>query len=394
MASHDQAPIETIKLSTREKKRLVEGVNAQSRSLGTTRKDQRQLRADFNIGEVIARIMLTNGMSILCSVIPRNISTQGLSFFHGRYVHPGCATILNLPTLAGHTAEVPGKVVRCRHVNGVLHELGVEFADPIDVSEFVTLNSQESLQHHREKREAECEFGRALVIDDLEADRKLYGMWLGKLGLIVNEASNTEEALCLLKFTPDINLVLVGMHLGDEDGVALLKQIHEAYPGVAVIGVSADEDEDVEKAASAAGASMFLHKPFDSTALRDAAVSVLLAKGDGMMPAGPISSTLAHDPDMLPLIESFVDQLSDIANQLERALVTNDTKAVDHIAMQLKGAGGGYGFDPITHAAKGVIATRRSEAGNPNEITRAVNALISVARSARVTAPDGDPLAG
>ena len=68
----------------------------------------------------------------------------------------------------------------------------------------------------------------------------------------------------------------------------------------------------------------------------------------------PIRSIYENDPDMLEIVREFAAELPARANELEGTLSSGDLKALKTLAHQLKGAGGGYGFDPITETAAGL----------------------------------------
>jgi HPt (histidine-containing phosphotransfer) domain-containing protein len=65
----------------------------------------------------------------------------------------------------------------------------------------------------------------------------------------------------------------------------------------------------------------------------------------------PIRSVYENDPDMLEIVREFAAELPARANELENTLSSGDLKALKTLAHQLKGAGGGYGFNPITDTA-------------------------------------------
>lgn len=65
----------------------------------------------------------------------------------------------------------------------------------------------------------------------------------------------------------------------------------------------------------------------------------------------PIHSTFADDPDMMELVEFFVDEISDRVAQLDAAFHSKDSHTLQDLAHQLKGAAGGYGFQVISDAA-------------------------------------------
>jgi HPt (histidine-containing phosphotransfer) domain-containing protein len=65
----------------------------------------------------------------------------------------------------------------------------------------------------------------------------------------------------------------------------------------------------------------------------------------------PIRSIYADDPDMRDLVMEFVSEVPGRVRCLEEMLESADLTALQRLAHQLKGAGGGYGFPQITEAA-------------------------------------------
>jgi HPt (histidine-containing phosphotransfer) domain-containing protein len=65
----------------------------------------------------------------------------------------------------------------------------------------------------------------------------------------------------------------------------------------------------------------------------------------------PIRSVFEGDPDMLEIIREFALELPGRAEELEATLARGDRSRLQTLAHQLKGAGGGYGFQAITDTA-------------------------------------------
>ena len=68
----------------------------------------------------------------------RDLSEGGLCFFYGVFVYPETPCTPRLMTVDGEQVLVPAKTVRCSHIKGRIHEIGVRFNSPIDVSMFVS----------------------------------------------------------------------------------------------------------------------------------------------------------------------------------------------------------------------------------------------------------------
>ena len=65
----------------------------------------------------------------------------------------------------------------------------------------------------------------------------------------------------------------------------------------------------------------------------------------------PIRSIFENDPAMMEIVRDFAAALPERRRSLQALLEANDLDALQVAAHQLKGAGGGYGFQPITDTA-------------------------------------------
>ncbi len=74
------------------------------------------------------------------SLIPRNISRTGMALLHGKFVYDGTICVLGLQALDGQVIPVRGKVVGCRLIRGRIHELGIRFDEPVEVSDYVPVS--------------------------------------------------------------------------------------------------------------------------------------------------------------------------------------------------------------------------------------------------------------
>ena len=93
--------------------------------------------------------------------------------------------------------------------------------------------------------------------------------------LVVHEADSLPTVLALLEAEPDIDLVLLDLHMPGNHGLAGLAAIRAQYPGVAVVVVSANDDPRVIRRALDHGAAGYLPKSSGLDELRDAIRAVL-----------------------------------------------------------------------------------------------------------------------
>jgi HPt (histidine-containing phosphotransfer) domain-containing protein len=92
-----------------------------------------------------------------------------------------------------------------------------------------------------------------------------------------------------------------------------------------------------------------------------------------------IKSSLADNPRIKKIIPEFVEGLGGEVRKMIDLLKHNDLAALQKVVHQLRGASGGYGFDPVTEPA--TRAEESIKAGNALErITAEVETLIEVIR--------------
>ncbi|MEO6103615.1 MAG: response regulator transcription factor [Pseudoxanthomonas sp.] len=94
-------------------------------------------------------------------------------------------------------------------------------------------------------------------------------------GLSVLEAESLDGVLAALETNPDIDLVLLDLHMPGNHGLAGLAAIRAQYPQVAVVVVSANDDPRVVRRALDHGAAGYLPKSSGLDELREAISSVL-----------------------------------------------------------------------------------------------------------------------
>jgi HPt (histidine-containing phosphotransfer) domain-containing protein len=101
----------------------------------------------------------------------------------------------------------------------------------------------------------------------------------------------------------------------------------------------------------------------------------------------PIRSDYEDDLDMLEIIREFAEELPDRDAALQECFASGDMAKLQTLAHQLKGAGGGYGFSPISEAAARLEANLR-EGAEAGVIKDDLTLLCEVLRA--VVVPEAD----
>ncbi|MEN0019505.1 MAG: Hpt domain-containing protein [Planctomycetota bacterium] len=95
-----------------------------------------------------------------------------------------------------------------------------------------------------------------------------------------------------------------------------------------------------------------------------------------------IVSDFGDDPDMAELVSEFVSGLPQQIADLQAAFTAGDTETVTRLAHSLAGAGGGYGFRPITDQAR-IVEMEQRDSASPESIRASIEALADICDRAR-----------
>lgn len=129
--------LDTLRLSEKDVASLLSQIESQTPVYdGSDRRHNRRRRYK-KVLRIIVRVAHPGGSDMTFAVRTRDLSGMGVGFFHGSFLYPGTPSTIILPALDGRMIAVSGAIVRCRLLSGKLHEVGVEFSEEIDITEFI-----------------------------------------------------------------------------------------------------------------------------------------------------------------------------------------------------------------------------------------------------------------
>jgi DNA-binding NarL/FixJ family response regulator len=96
-----------------------------------------------------------------------------------------------------------------------------------------------------------------------------------KREIVILEASNSRQAMRLVEEHPDLGLILLDINLPDRDGFSVLGELRERYATIAIIVLSAVDDQDTVKRAFKLGALGFIPKTTERDVMLNAIQLVL-----------------------------------------------------------------------------------------------------------------------
>ena len=109
--------------------------------------------------------------------------------------------------------------------------------------------------------------GKILIAEDDWTSFQYLKRILVKKDIIVLHVENGEEAIAMVKNTPDINLILMDIRMPVMDGIEATKQIKKLRPDLPIIAQTAYAFEDEKNKILAIGCDEYLAKPLENTKL-------------------------------------------------------------------------------------------------------------------------------
>jgi hypothetical protein len=126
-----------LRLKPQEAAEILEAIDAKTKD-SVARERRKWPRVPYRAAPRVAVIIESERVGKRTyALIPRNISRVGMSLLHGKFVYDGTPCVAGLKALDGQLVPVRGKVTWCRLITGRIHEIGVQFEEPIDLDDFV-----------------------------------------------------------------------------------------------------------------------------------------------------------------------------------------------------------------------------------------------------------------
>jgi AmiR/NasT family two-component response regulator len=203
-------------------------------------------------------ILHADGTAASILVACRNLSSGGIGLFHSSYMHVGTPCAIALPRQGKPEAVVRGTIVRCRHVGGRVHELGVRFFQPIEPRDFIETTPQDVRAVLAAIRPAEFTAALAMVVVNDSARRELeraLAETRAKVHLLKPDATaNGTPCQCLIAELADLR----------PTPNALLR-LAELSGGAPVVLVAADNSRETEQRLQEFPCSGILTPPFTAS---------------------------------------------------------------------------------------------------------------------------------
>lgn len=359
----------TLRLNQRELQQLLEHLEQQSNDKEAPEREF--VRWSYPVEAVQLTISHNAGNKVTLPVATRNISRGGISVLHSSFVHNNTPVEITLQIPDGSTLNTTGRVVRCNHLLGRVHEIGIKFDQQISTRDLLgldPLNGAYSLERVEPTRLQ----GSVLLVTTSDLDRDLILMYLEETNLIVNTADSIENAIA--RAQRGCELIIADYHLGEQTAPDMIYELSNAGCEFPVIVMSSDNSATVQDFIREVNGAGILSKPIAKLQLMQALAEFLHADGDG----GPLYSTLTPENTAYPLLTKFLAEISRMALNLEKAVRENDANTCLSIVRTLSGTAAPLGFPDISNLA--IAAEKQLAHKTPKGASTEIRALVIACR--------------
>ncbi len=99
---------------------------------------------------LVIHIAHPGGSEVIYRIRPRDLSELGMGFLHGNFIYPQSRCRFELIDMEGNACPIAGRIARCEHLSGRVHDVGVEFDQPLEPARFKSIVID---QHHQPQPE-------------------------------------------------------------------------------------------------------------------------------------------------------------------------------------------------------------------------------------------------
>jgi len=376
---NNQNPIDSLRLSPREVESLLDRL--QSRQLALHGPERRKHPRVFftQIQGIELQVSHPGGSTMTYLVLPLNLSSQGMCFLHGTFLHTGTRVEASVPDVHGFAHILTGTVIQCTHFQSRIHQVGIRFDQAIAVNRFSHDFEEKEEKENLSTRKLK---GQILYVEDSVDFRDLMRFYLNRLGINTLATASGEEGVRMAEDL-EIDAVALDMHLPDIDGLEVLQKIHEHDNEMPIIVITGDETPELQEKCIQAGAYAVAGKPLKPDEIWSLFAQILPSESSTDEVGSHLYSDYWSDQLMRSVIITFVDRLPDLLQTLETSCAKCECEGARPSCsqcMNLKSDAASYGFPKIAETARRLGCT--GDAGERSVIIQELQVLSDAAKNA------------
>jgi len=231
----------------------------------------------------------------------RNLSEGGICCLYNGFIHESARCFVELPKVSGGQVRVNGTVRRCQYVADGMHEVGIQFDEPIVIDEYIRLMQKLLI----------------LVVDDDKDARRLAKHYLSGINATIHEAEQGKQAVQYAESLP-FNLVLMDLDMPEMNGADAIQHMRNAGFDGTVAAVTAVMKPAEHEHCLLAGADTIIQKPYLKKNI-DALLTALNAP--------PVTSEFIADQALHERIRAFIGRIPRVIRHLQESFITDTSHA-------------------------------------------------------------------
>ena len=227
---------------------------------------------------------------------------------------------------------------------------------------------------------AEIQAIRILLVEDAEANRRVFRAYLKRTPHILDMAEDGKEGFEKFR-AGQYDLVLMDMRMPVMDGYTATGEIRRwereggRHP-TPIIALTAHALKEERQKCMDAGCDDFMSKPVKKADFLEviSGYATNRAKDHHKVSSMQEGIDQVHiDPDMADDRLWYLEQLKDYWTSINKAIKSDDFETIESIGHQLKGSGVVYGFDAVTEVGKALELAIQME--NTQEVRKLISQL-------------------
>lgn len=331
-------PQNSLGLSMRDLDALLDRIDDLEKPLGSKRTHTRR---PFRRSALTLHVEQPGGRSTV-AVAGRNLSPWGLCVLHRAYLHVGTLCTVDLPLVAGGEAPVSGKVIRCIHREGVIHDLGIRFNHRISINDHDRLDHFSRWLPTLERVDPTELRGSLLLVEDSAADARLVRHILSETGVSVTVVGSREAAL--QRAPQGFDVIVSDHNLGDGDAGQIIAELSARNIATPVIVATAETNPAIRAKICRVPAAAFVAKPYDGSFLVRLLAEFL---GPERAQSGVGVGSLAGAS-----VAAVLDDLLGDALKIQSAIATGNAENVRRLCVSMRSTAQALNMAPVLSAAE------------------------------------------
>lgn len=331
-----------LRLSVAETDRLL----AQLNRAGAGQSKRRHRRWLMSRQKGVLSLTNDKGNHSAFVIVPRNISRGGVAVLHGGFVHCGTRCTLGLRGADGAPRSMPATVVRCRCVEGRVHDLGIVFDQEVNPRDFA-IRAMDEFRFDTEAVDPRTLSGKVLVVSSNASDAEFIDSVFDGSGVEVRAVGTGANGLARLDDATAA--AFVSATLPDTTGLEWMKSARSERT-LSVVLIADEADAERRENALAEGASECVTRP-----LSDLLVVQAVADATSRTPEDEdlVRAARCVPPGLLPEdADRLMSEFRHLGRELGKAVESDDPLGAEQAAKALRWALEGTGFEVLLSAAR------------------------------------------